>query len=493
MSSGPEKEPPEKRQQKGSLICHQQSMDTLSISALSALSFYILFSCSMTTPAPATHVEVTLSSLSSDLLMKVTHWLDIKSLCVLDTAINNKQFRAKYLSGLLSDTFLYHGAGVDSKRYEWQESYVQWLNMRRVFVNSIALNEETTASALVLYDMMNRINPGLVSLTLDHGDFPKDMAVRNAKTLHRLEIIVDASNDIIDCDKLMRSVREWGTMGGSLQELVLTCDFEGEEVDLGNCDALIDLRMVDCWSNVSATPGDSLGFNGLLWDVLPKCKNLKRFEVHSLLEEYMSMSDQDLCLLRFCPHLEYLEINSSCDTITEAAVLCVVGKCTKLQHLSLTLHASAKDYFVLAVAANLGSLRSLAIGKLRLNNHRNLQCLAHGCPQLRELTINKGNVNEAELLYLVQHAKNLQLLRIGKWEQLDFKSRWTQLQPHSYTPQHLLQIGIEDGAIFISEQRKLYRRMRAISQTQGEMDTVQRLQAASCNAHFRVVLEDGVV
>jgi len=140
--------------------------------------------------AAASHVEASLSSLSSDLLMRVANWLSVKELCTFDTTVSAKQLRAKFLYGLFGDTFLYPGADVEKKSSEWQEGYAQWFTMRHVFVNSITLDENTTPSVLVLYDTMNRVNPGLESLTID-GDvtFPKDIAVRSAHTLHTLAIL----------------------------------------------------------------------------------------------------------------------------------------------------------------------------------------------------------------------------------------------------------------------------------------------------------------
>ncbi|KAJ1411185.1 hypothetical protein B484DRAFT_402715 [Ochromonadaceae sp. CCMP2298] len=122
----------------------------------------------MASRAAASHVEASISSLSSDLLMRVANYLN-----------SNKQLRAKYLSG----------AYALRTTSEWQEGYARWLTMRHVFVNSISLNGQTTAATQMLYDVMNRVNPGLVSLTIDGKvDFPQDMAVRNNKSLHVLTL-----------------------------------------------------------------------------------------------------------------------------------------------------------------------------------------------------------------------------------------------------------------------------------------------------------------
>jgi hypothetical protein len=118
-----------------------------------------------------------LLSLSSDLLMRVAHWLELDELCVFDTAISEQLLRVKYLSGLRNDTFLYAGT-MPSPTWEytsaWQQDYAQWLTMRRVFVNSLYLNEQTNPAVMILSNTMNRVNPGLISLSIDGDiDFSK--------------------------------------------------------------------------------------------------------------------------------------------------------------------------------------------------------------------------------------------------------------------------------------------------------------------------------
>jgi hypothetical protein len=432
--------------------------------------------------------------------MQVSHWLDIKELCVFDiaTAIN-KQLRAKYIFSLRNDTFLYPGANVFFQSSEWQEGYAQWLTMRHVFVNSICLNKHTTPSVLFTYNLMNRINPGLVSLTMHSGvDFPNDMAVRNAKTLHTLEI---TDYNGVKLRKIMASVREWGSKGGSLQELALVgCYFGNEAVDFGNCDSLTYLHIQDCTSHIITTPGDSLGCTRLLWDILHKCKNLKDFTFfYSALPsptqhgQDITLNDRDLCLLaRFCPHLTRLKINSQKDETSEAALGCVAMKCTKLKVLHLLTQRTYADRTIQTIAANLVYLRELEIRNMQLHNPHTLRCLAVGCPKLWYLYIEKGNANvtEAELLYLVEHAKNLQLLRIGKWEHLDFKASWAGLQP--FAPEVLLQLGMEDPEALIASQQQQERLqiLSAATEQHDDVDTVDKLRAASKHRHFRVEVLD---
>ncbi|KAJ1428383.1 hypothetical protein B484DRAFT_449896 [Ochromonadaceae sp. CCMP2298] len=446
--------------------------------------------------AAASHVEASLSSLSSDLLMRVANWLSVKELCTLDTAVSAKQLRAKFLSGLLSDTFLYRGADVEAKTSsEWQQTYAQWLDMRRVFVNSIILDDNTTATALALYDTMNRVNPGLESLTID-GDvtFPKDIAVRSAKTLHTLVLYNQGKSGIAQLRKLMGSVREWGSMGGSLQELWLEgCDFGNEAVDFGSCDALTKLNVYCCSSDLSTTPGGSLGCTRLMWGILHKCKNLKKFLCFTFSLYSVPLNARDLCLLaRSCPHLTRLTLWSRRpETFNEAALVSVAMKCTKLQTLRLTVQSAFTDRTIEAIAANLVSLRELLIDNLELQNPESLRGLAVGCPQLQHLHIKKGNghVTEAELLYLVEHAKNLQLLTIGKWEHLNFRESWGEIQP--FAAEDLLQLGMEDPEALLSSQRDRLQVLRAATQQQpGGMDTLDKLRAASSNPRFKVTFPD---
>ncbi|KAJ1400991.1 hypothetical protein B484DRAFT_458083 [Ochromonadaceae sp. CCMP2298] len=442
--------------------------------------------------AATSHVEISLSSLSSDLLMRVANYLGVKELCVFDTATeNSKQLRAKYLSGLRNDTFLYPGADVEMKTSEWQEGYTQWLTMRHVFVNSISLNEQTTATAFVLYDTMNRVNPSLATLTI-YGNvtFPKDMAVRNKMTLHKLALLDQGKFGTAQLRKFMRSVLEWESVGGSLQELKLVdCTFGNEAIDFGKtCDALTELTIENCSSTLSTTPGDSLGCTRLLWGILPKCANLKKFTFLHDRNKDCVLKDRDLCLLaRFCPHLTQLYIQSELASFSEAALGCVAMKCTKLETLELPVEITFTDRTIEAIAANLVSLRLIYFRELQLENSRTLRGLTEGCRQLQELGIMKGSVPEVELLYLVKHAKKLDTLNIGKWKHLDFRERWAELQPDTSAVEDLLQLGMEDPEALITAQQDRLKSIRAATQQPGgidEMDTVCKLRAASSNPDF---------
>ncbi|KAJ1407253.1 hypothetical protein B484DRAFT_456604 [Ochromonadaceae sp. CCMP2298] len=446
--------------------------------------------------AAASDVEASLSSLSSDLLIKVANYLNVKELCVFDKATaSNKQLRAKYLFSLFNDSFLYPGADVkEETSSEWQQGFAQWLTMRHVFVKSITLNEQTTPSVLHDYDTMNRVNPGLESLTIiGDVDFPKDIVVRSNKTLHKVSIRNYGTSGTEQLRKLMGSVREWGSMGGSLQELWLeNCDFGNEAVDFGcSCDALTDLCIWNCYSGLSTTPGDSLDCTCFLWGILPKCKNLKKFTKISFFATGVEppLNARDLCLLaKFCPDLTYLYLNSMYGTVDEAALVSVAMKCTKLQILRLFVQTALTDRTIEAIAANLVSLRKLEISNLELHKPRTLRVLAHGCPQLSRLYIDEGNalVTETELLYLVKNAKELRTLEIGKWEHLDLRETWEELEPDDSAADELLQLGMEDSEALLSLQQDRLQVLRAATQQQG--DTVDRLLAASSNPHFKIEL-----
>jgi hypothetical protein len=147
------------------------------------------------------------------------------------------------------------------------------------------------------------------------------------------------------------------------------------------------------------------------------------------------------------------------------------------------------DRTIEAIAANLGSLLKLEIINLELHKPRTLRVLAHGCPQLSRLNIDEGNalVTETELLYLVKNAKELRILDIGKWEHLDLRETWEELQPDASAAEDLLQLGIEDPKALLSSQRDRLQVLRAATQQQGDT-VVDRLQAASSNPHFKIEL-----
>ncbi|KAJ1438334.1 hypothetical protein B484DRAFT_212671 [Ochromonadaceae sp. CCMP2298] len=170
-------------------------------------------------------------------------------------------------------------------------------------------------------------------------------------------------------------------------------------------------------------------------------------------------------------------------------------KCTKLRLIYLrTDRTPFTDRTIRAIVSNLVSLYQLHINDLQLHDPRMLWGLVKGCPGLEELSIEKSNVSEAELIYLVEHAPELQLLEIGKWDHLDLRERWGEIQLLDSTAEDLLRFGIDDPEALLSSQRDRFQVLSAATQQQpGDMDSmdlVDRLKAASNNPDFEVVLVD---
>jgi hypothetical protein len=441
-----------------------------------------------------------LSCLSSDLLAKVTHWLNAKELCAFDTAILNRQLRSKFLVGVSNDAFLFPGRKIIDQSGERQYMYVRWLLLRRVFLKTMTLYENTNATTVVLYDILNAANPGLETLTLDGKiDFPKDLAVRNAKTLHTLVLknqgVRDGGEQVRgkQVRGLLKKIREWTEAGGVLKNLSLeACEFGDEVVDVGNCDSLAHFHIQDCTCNRYKAPGISLGCTRLIWDIISKGTNLTRFYFSSV-ESTTSVSDPDVNVLaKFCPKLEDVLIDQEHEaSFTEKAIICLVRNCTKIKSLTLYSNTVLTDATVAAVAANLGSLKAFGVLDLQLQNPRTLRCLAHCCPQLRTFYLCKGNVSETELLYFVKHAKNLQYLHLGDFGHLEFRANGTELTPHLllYISQDLRMFDAKEPERLHSSQVEWLGRMAVHMQKQpGEMDTAEKLKAASSNPKFEVKL-----
>jgi hypothetical protein len=451
--------------------------------------------------APAT---LELSCLSSDLLSKVTHFLDTEELCAFDTAILNRQLRAKYLVGVSNDAFLFRGEDIDGA--ERQQIYARWLLLHRVFLKVIKLNSSTNATTLEFYDVINRNSAGLEELFLDGKvDFPKDLAVRNAKTLHSLMLTGQGKHGSWQevggnwqLRGLLKRIREWAEAGGVLKELHLRdCEFGDETVDVGSCDSLTYLCIENCRSNQYTAPGISQGCTRLVWDIVSKCTNLKTVHFESNVQRRIDFSDKDLSVLaRFCPNLDYLFIDTpGSDSPTDKAIVCLATKCTKLTQLCLYTKTALTDETILAVAANLVSLKVLGLANLQMQNPLTLRCLAHCCPQLSMLNLHKGNVSEAELLYLVKHAKNLQKLGLERWGHLSFRDGvTTEHTLQEYDEQELSLVGAEEPARLLSSRLEWLGRMAVHTQLQpGEMDTLEKLKAASSHPRFKVNLLEALL
>jgi hypothetical protein len=456
----------------------------------------------------ALNLEASLSSLSSELLMKVTQYLDLEELGRFDSAIKNKQLRTKFLVGVFSDTYLFPDIEYNYiAGSRWQQTFAQWLVLRRVFVRALRFDEETTDSARTLYDTINRLNPGLESLTiLGKVDFPMDLAVRNRRTLSELVIRGQGNYcDVRGMNKFLRSMRELKSKGVSWKKLTF-CEyyFDHLVVDVFG-DTVTELVIDQCHSGQYNTPSvPTHGCTHLVWDIIHKCPNLQHFAcLNEEVEEdpseepgiEVTMSNADIyALAKYCPNLETLNINSNATTITEKSVIYLAMKCTKLTELALYLKdgGGLTDAAVIAVAANLAHLQELELGNLQLLNPTTLRCIVHHCPQLKVLSLHKSNVPEAELVYIAQHAA-LDSLAISKQQQLQYPGRWSaSVEHHAYLLEHLQLpvLGMEDVELLEAAQPAWLQRMQRFLQLPGKGQgtyTDEKLRAASSNPSFTVL------
>jgi hypothetical protein len=75
---------------------------------------------------------------------------------------------------------------------------------------------------------------------------------------------------------------------------------------------------------------------------------------------------------------------------------------------------------------------------------------------------------------------------------LDFKARWEELQHHDTQDLlHLGDLGMEDAEALLDSQRDRLQSIRAATEQDEMMDTVDKLRAASCNPTFEVDVVDG--
>jgi hypothetical protein len=237
----------------------------------------------------ALNLEASLSSLSSELLMKVTQYLIPEDLGRFDSAINNKQLRTKFLVGVSTDTYLFPALNFnecyDILNDLWQQEFAQWLVLRRVFVRSLRFGEETTASERLLFDTINRLNPSLESLTIvGKVDFPMDLAVRNKRTLSELVIREQSEDEMVE---LKRKGESWKKL------TFYDCNFGDLVVDEG-ADTVTELVIDQCQSRLYDTSGvPSQGCTRLVWDIIHKCPNLQRFSCFDH-DDYDSYEEREM-------------------------------------------------------------------------------------------------------------------------------------------------------------------------------------------------------
>jgi hypothetical protein len=73
-----------------------------------------------------------------------------------------------------------------------------------------------------------------------------------------------------------------------------------------------------------------------------------------------------------------------------------------------------------------------------------LRCLVQYCLQLKKFNLYKENITEAELLYLINHAKNMQAFGLQRWGHLFFRDRVVKGIAQEYASEELLLFGVDE-------------------------------------------------
>jgi len=264
------------------------------------------------------------TSLSCSLL---SDWMDLKSICRLDSALCEKSKSIKFLSLLQS-------AECVGKFITFRKERLDWLNRRSVKTSELLLTENFSME--ICKDYLQRFGRNIRALNLGGRSSDKfaDLIAQNCHNLLCLQSYSYSCN-LNKCSEVFRS-------NPNLVELTIDC-----VVYVGSLSAIQLPRLTYlCLSGRGFQDQVSL-------DLVRSTKNL----VFLSLRSTRMTSTGTIAAAQHFPHLRYFEPPNIPDV---DILLSEVSKvCTNIQHLDLENCRNLSDAGIIAVAENVRALRSI--------------------------------------------------------------------------------------------------------------------------------------
>ena len=356
------------------------------------------------------------------LIILLSEWMDIKDVAKLDTAMTNHTYRAGFLQLLVS----VRSTSVDGRYGPASFPKLQWLSLRRVYVESIEMDrleieqfqmlKLTTLRKLVLRDVddlriisATTINsPLLQSLDIDNRG-ERTNALTDCVFAHICSVcsalehfrFSEYSLSAITARVLLSILR--GCQ--KLKTVALNCrmlkNFTASEIEslqpFGQLFTALDFPDRHDYTSTSRSP-PSVGRLKAFADLITQCPNLKKLVFsNSHNESYEHEGEDDSVLVnvgRFCPLIKEIEL--------ETTVRCPDAGLHLLSQNCVNVHTIALNYCHLTNASIVHISKIHSVHDLSIQNcdggdgvtDEGLQSLFRGCPNLRNISISGENFSE---------------------------------------------------------------------------------------------------
>ena len=294
-----------------------------------------------------------LFKLGDDAFRSLLSWLDIGSICSLDTAVGNKDERLRWLHSLHSIDSM----AIDD--YEHYHSSIIWLIMRGARATSIRARRSNLTSDRQITDMtfagvgilftqnVDSVNKGFLSLlgkrtncdTSDGSDKAEFIGTQGWSRL--------TSIDLGGC---------WRISDVGVSAIAQGCP-QLTSINLGGCDSISDVGVSALAQGCPLLTSINIG----------GCRRISDRGVSALAQG--------------CPQLTSIDL-SRCWIITDVGVSALARGCPQLTSIDLSDCNRISDVGVSAIAQVCLQLTSIYLGGCESISNEGVSALAHGCLQL---------------------------------------------------------------------------------------------------------------
>lgn len=330
--------------------------------------------------------------LNNDLISLIlTEWLDMKEICIFDTAICNKKQRELFLIYL---KLLYFEGYEENKKT--QQSYLKYLKLRGMSMKSIKCT----------YDSIFTLD----SLTC---------VLNNSSRLQKIEINKNFVNDYI-CDKIS------------------TCSNELDNINLAKCVLITDIGIIKLAENLKGLKVLNLSFNSKITDISviklaelqTNLQSLDLADIYNLTDNGIIKVAENLLCLKFLNlsktkitdisvikiaenlmHLEFLLLQG-CSNITNKSVIIISENLLKLNNLDISLNNNITDNCIIKVTSNLTKLQVLNLHNTNITDNT-LDMIGNNLFNLINLDLRKCKIGCFSIINLVEKCYHLEKLLLN--------------------------------------------------------------------------------
>jgi Leucine Rich repeat len=288
--------------------------------------------------------QLLLQLITDDLrTLLLTHWLDVRTLAILDVAVSSKTSRPywnRFLRSLRS-------TAIDNMDHS--ASSLMWLISRGIVVSRLQMKADTWQVRRCDLSLLNTID--LVHLGLNGSSSVTDACI-------------------------LKTVNIWSRMRESEVNYSSEVTAAGESAWRHGCDQLQSINLQDC--SLVTDAGVSLLGHG--------CVHLQHINLRGCCE----VTDAGLTALgRGCGELQHINLEG-CKKVIDIGISALGYGCGQLQHINLRGCCEVTDAGLTVLGQGCGKLLSINLEGCNKVTNVGLSALAQGCGQLQNIPFKKS-------------------------------------------------------------------------------------------------------